>query len=46
MTFTLQYVYDYTTKLCGRQAKVIQNHESSNVRNIEHGQTRNGGGQK
>jgi hypothetical protein len=31
MAFKLPYVYDYTTKVCRQQAKVIQNHEYANV---------------
>jgi hypothetical protein len=38
--FHIPYVYDYVTKLCRQQAKVIQNHENEteNVRNIEQGE--------
>jgi hypothetical protein len=32
--FNHPYVYDYITKLCGRQAEVIQNHENEHVRRI------------
>jgi len=28
------YVYDYTTKICRKQAEVIQNHNNVNVRNV------------
>jgi hypothetical protein len=34
MTFKIPYVYDYITKLCKQQAKVIQYHDNENVRNI------------
>jgi hypothetical protein len=37
--FQVPYVYDYITKLCRRQAEIIQNHENSNVRNIGQGET-------
>jgi hypothetical protein len=30
--FSLPYVYDYITKLCRKQAEVIQSHESEHVR--------------
>jgi hypothetical protein len=40
MDFALQYVYDYITKLCRQQAKVIQNHENANVPNIGQGEHR------
>jgi hypothetical protein len=33
-------MYDYITKLCRRQAKVILNHENPNVRAIGHGEAR------
>jgi hypothetical protein len=36
MTFQILYVYDYITKTCRQQAKVIQNHE--NVRYIGQGE--------
>jgi hypothetical protein len=36
LAFQSPYVYDYVTKLCRRQAEIIQNHE--NVRNIEQGE--------
>jgi hypothetical protein len=32
MTFKIPYVYDYITKLCRTQAKVILNHINANVR--------------
>jgi hypothetical protein len=32
--FHIPYVYDDITKLCRQQAKVIQNHENENFRNI------------
>jgi hypothetical protein len=34
MTFQVPNIYDYIMKLCRQQAKVIQNHENANVRNI------------
>jgi hypothetical protein len=40
MAFKLPYVYDYITKLCRKQAEVIQNHENANVRNIGQGELR------
>jgi hypothetical protein len=33
-TFNLPYVYDYITKLCRRQAEVMQNHGNGYVRGI------------
>jgi hypothetical protein len=36
MAFQIPYVYDYTTKSCGQQAQVIQNHENAHVHNIGH----------
>jgi hypothetical protein len=33
-------VYDYTIKLCGRQAEVILNRENPNVRTIGQGEAR------
>jgi hypothetical protein len=33
-------VYDYITKLCTQQEKVIQNHKNIQVPNIEQGETR------
>jgi hypothetical protein len=34
MAFQVPYIYDYITKLCRQQAKVIQNHENGLIRNI------------
>jgi hypothetical protein len=34
MAFKLPYIYDYMTKLCRKQAKVIQSNKNENVRNI------------
>jgi hypothetical protein len=34
LAFKIPYVYDYITKLCRRQAEVIQNHPNPNVRAI------------
>jgi hypothetical protein len=31
VAFEIPYVYDYITKLCRKQAEVIQNHENENV---------------
>jgi hypothetical protein len=39
VTFQFPCIYDYITKLCRRQAKIIQNHENENVRNIGQGET-------
>jgi hypothetical protein len=39
-SFHMQYVYDYITKSCRRQAEVIQNHENENVRYIGQGEAR------
>jgi hypothetical protein len=36
--FNIQYIYDYITKLCRQQAKIIQNHGNTNVRNIGQGE--------
>jgi hypothetical protein len=41
LAFKISYVYDYTTKLCRREAEVILNHENPNVRAIGQGQARN-----
>jgi hypothetical protein len=49
----IPYVYDYITKLCRRQAEVIQNHENPNVsaigqeeaRHRKHKRLKLGGGQ-
>jgi hypothetical protein len=41
VVFQIPYVYDYITKLCRRQAKIIHNHENENVRNIGQGGTPN-----
>jgi hypothetical protein len=38
--FDLPYIYDYTTKLCWKQAEVIQNHENASVRDIGKGEAR------
>jgi hypothetical protein len=40
MAFKLLYVYDYITKLCRKQAEVIQNHENANICNIEEDEPR------
>jgi hypothetical protein len=33
-------VYDYKTKLCRQQTKVILNHNNENIRNIGQGESR------
>jgi hypothetical protein len=33
-------VYDYITKLCRKQAVVLQNHKNENIRNIGQGELR------
>ena len=33
MVFEIPYIYDFITKLCRRQAEVIQNHDNENVPN-------------
>jgi hypothetical protein len=38
--FTIPYIYDYITKLCRKQAKIIQNHVEANVCNIGQGKPR------
>jgi hypothetical protein len=38
--FNMPYVYEYTTKLCRQQAKLIQNHENKNLRYIGQGEDR------
>jgi hypothetical protein len=40
MAFNLPYVCDYITKLCRRQAEVVQNHENEHVRGIGPGEAR------
>jgi hypothetical protein len=40
MAFQIPYVYDYVTKLCRHQAKVIQNHENENIGYIGQGEAR------
>jgi hypothetical protein len=40
MVFKLPYIHDYITKLCRKQAEVIQNHQNENVRNIGEGEAR------
>jgi hypothetical protein len=34
------HVHDYITKLCRKQAEVIQNHENEHVRSIGQGEAR------
>jgi hypothetical protein len=36
--FQIPYVYDFITKICRKQAEVIQNHDNKNVSNIERGE--------
>jgi hypothetical protein len=38
LAFNIAYVYDYITKLCRRQAEVIQNHPNPNVLAIGQGE--------
>jgi hypothetical protein len=38
--FNLPYVYDYITKLCRKQAEVIQNHENERIRGKGQGEAR------
>jgi hypothetical protein len=38
--FQIPFVYDFITKLCKHQAKVIQHHEHIHVRNIGQGEAR------
>jgi hypothetical protein len=38
--FNIPYSYDYITKLCRKQAKIIQNHGNANVCNIGQGEPR------
>jgi hypothetical protein len=40
LAFKILYVYNYITKLCRRQAEVILNHETPNVRAIARGEAR------
>jgi hypothetical protein len=42
MAFKRLYIYDYITKVCRQQAKVIQNNENANVCNIGQDETRHG----
>jgi hypothetical protein len=42
MAFKIPYVHKYITKLCRQQAKVIQNHDKENVRNIKQDEARHG----
>jgi hypothetical protein len=32
--FSLKYVYDYVTKLCGKEAEVVENHENEHVSSV------------
>jgi hypothetical protein len=40
VAFKIPYVFDYITKLCRQQAKVIQNYDIENVRNIGQAEAR------
>jgi hypothetical protein len=40
ISFQIPYVYDYITKLCRHQAKVIQHHENIHVRHTGQGEAR------
>jgi hypothetical protein len=35
-----RFVYDYTTKLCRKQAEAIRNHENEHVRGLEQGEAK------
>ena len=37
--FKIPYIYDFITKLCRKQAAVIQHHDNENIRNIGQGET-------
>jgi hypothetical protein len=53
LEFQIPYLYDYITKICRKQADVIQNHDNVNVRNTskneaqhrKHERLKLGGGQ-
>jgi hypothetical protein len=38
--FNIPHIYDYVTKLCRRQAKIVQNDGNANVCNIGQGEPR------
>jgi hypothetical protein len=38
--FQIPYVYDFITKICRKQAEVIQNHDNQNVRRIGSGEAK------
>jgi hypothetical protein len=38
--FSIPYIYDYITKLCRKQTKIIQNHDNTNVSNTGQGKPR------
>jgi len=38
--FQIPYVYDFITKICRKQAEVIQNYDNENVRRIESGEAK------
>jgi hypothetical protein len=40
MSFQIPYVYDYITKLCRQQEKVIQQHERIHIQNTGQGVAR------
>jgi hypothetical protein len=41
VVFRIPYIYDYITKLCGRQAKIIHNDKNENLHNIGQDETPN-----
>jgi hypothetical protein len=40
VAFKIPYVCDYITKLCRKQAEVIQNYLTANLRAIRHGEAK------
>jgi hypothetical protein len=38
--FNIPYIYDYITKICRKQARVIENHKNAYVRHIGQGEAR------
>jgi hypothetical protein len=40
VAFQIPYMYNYITKLCRQQAKVIQDYKKANACNNEHGEAR------
>jgi hypothetical protein len=43
MVFSLLYVYDYLTKLCRKQAEIVQNRDNEHIRSIGQGEARHTG---